>query len=202
MQDSKILLYSIPKGTIGTETSAILGTLLVSQFQLAAQRRAGMPSSERTPFALYIDEFQTFETTEFVSIITEARKYQLCLTLANQSLGDLPTQIKGAVEGVETSIYFAPFPSDASHVARAVGGRFTAEQLLDLDKWQAILKPGRASQAVKIHLDAPPKPGVSQVQRIRKNTLRTYPSVPPVRPKKRPPRQGDDVPGAGDPLPE
>ena len=202
MQESKILLCSIPKGTIGTDTSAILGTLLVSQFQLASQRRTALRAAERIPFYLYIDEFQSFATSNFVGIITEARKYQLCLTLANQTLGDLPAEMKGAVEGVETSLYFAPFPSDAAHVSRSLGGRFTTDALLDLDKWEAILKPGRASHAIKVRLSEPPQPGDATMQQtIRENTLRNYPSVRPARVAQELPAVGD-IPRTGDPLPE
>lgn len=201
MATSKILLCAIRKGTIGIETSAILGTLLVSQFQVAAQRRAAIPAHHRTPFYLYIDEFQSFETSGFINIITEARKYQLCLTLANQMLRSLSEETKAAVTGVETSVYFAPVDDDATHVSKALGGRFKTEELLDLDKFEAIMKPGRASQAVKVHLAAPAKPGPSYERTIRENTLRRYPSTPPRRRVSRP-RAVSDIPRAGDPLPE
>ena len=49
-------------------------------------RRAAMPNAARTPFYLYIDEFQSFATDALTSILAEARKYGLSLILAHQYL--------------------------------------------------------------------------------------------------------------------
>jgi len=202
IQEKKILLCSIPKSSIGGDTSAILGALLVSQFQLAALRRGSLPPKRRTPFYLYIDEFQTFQTSAFNEIITEARKYQLCLALANQKLADLDERTRGAVQGVETSIYFSLFPDDVPKVAKALGADYDVRNLLNLDKWEAIVKPGRSSQATKFDVSEPPKPGRGYEQEIRENTKKNYPSTLPPRDygkgKGKPP---DDEPKPGDPLP-
>jgi hypothetical protein len=214
IRDKKILLCSIPKSTIGPDISAILGALLVSQFQLAALRRGSLPPKKRTPFYLYIDEFQTFQTSAFNEIITEARKYQLCLTLANQKLADLDDLTRGAVQGVETSIYFSLFPDDVPRAAKALGADYDVRNLLNLDKWEAIMKPGRSSQAMRFDVSEPPKAGRGYDQEIRENTKKNYPSTFPPRdygkgrgkrpdggPKPSDPRP-DDEPKPGDPLPD
>jgi hypothetical protein len=201
IRDSRILLCSIPKAKIGEDISAILGALLVSQFQLAALRRGALPAQERTPFHLYIDEFQNFQTSAFNTILTEARKYQLCLTLANQQMDDLDEKTRGAVQGVESSFFFAPFPNDMSRVSKVLGDERNHD-LRNLDKWQAIYKPGKARDAQRFDVSAPPKAGRDYTATIITNTRKLYPSTTPARSYSRPrPLEKDDV-APGDPLPE
>lgn len=179
MQKRKIVLCSIPKPKIGMETSAILGALLVSQFQLAAMRRGSLPARERVPFYLYIDEFQNFQTSAFNEIMTESRKYQLCLTLANQKLADLEDKTRGAVQGAETFIYFRPFDEDANRVAKNLT-KFTADDLLNLDEHHAVVRQGKASNVSKIEIEPPPKAPRGYVEEIIDHTRTTYPSTPPL----------------------
>jgi hypothetical protein len=85
IQNNKILICNFAKGHIGEDTSALLGISVLTKLQLAALRRARLGQTERTPFYLYVDEFQNFATTSFVQLLSEARKYKLFLTMAEQS---------------------------------------------------------------------------------------------------------------------
>ena len=80
--------------------SMILGALLVTKIQLAAMSRADIPADQRSPFCLYVDEFQNFATDSFAGILSESRKYRLCLVLAHQYIGRLVTA--GGAVGVST----------------------------------------------------------------------------------------------------
>jgi hypothetical protein len=83
--DGKILICNFSKGILGEDTSALFGTTVLTKLQLASLRRARKDSSSRRPFYLYVDEFQNFATMGFVQMLSEARKYKLFLTMAEQS---------------------------------------------------------------------------------------------------------------------
>ena len=81
----KILICNFSKGMLGEDTSALFGTTVLAKLQTAALRRARIGEHNRVPFYLYVDEFQNFATTSFVQMLSEARKYKLFLTMAEQS---------------------------------------------------------------------------------------------------------------------
>jgi hypothetical protein len=175
MQEGKILLCNLSKPAIGGDTSSILGAMLVSQFQLAAMRRGRLPPAKRRPFYLFIDEFQNFQTSAFNEIITEARKYQLCLTLANQKLEDLDQKTRGAVQGAETTIVFRPFEHEATTLAKWLPEKFGAETLKDLDQLEFVIRAGKASNTKRRYLDFPPSPPKGFGEEIMAATRAAYP---------------------------
>jgi hypothetical protein len=85
MQDGKILLCNVSKGQLGEDTSELFGIMVLAKLQLATLRRANRPATDRPPFYVYVDEFQNFATPSFVQLLSEARKYGLFLTMAEQS---------------------------------------------------------------------------------------------------------------------
>lgn len=114
MDTQKILIVNLSKGLIGDENMSFLGLLLVQKMLAAALSREDIPSDERKDFFFYADEFQNFATEEFNSILSEARKYRLNLTLAHQYIGQLPESIKNAVFGNVGSLFIARCsPEDA-----------------------------------------------------------------------------------------
>ncbi len=119
MDESRILIANLSKGRMGHDKSNLLGALLVAQFQFAAMARANQPEHERRDFHLFIDEFQNFSTDSFASILAEARKYRLCLTLSHQYLDQLPLAVRQAVFGnVGNLISFRVSNSDAEALGR------------------------------------------------------------------------------------
>jgi type IV secretory pathway TraG/TraD family ATPase VirD4 len=89
MNNEKILLISVSKGILGDLNSSLLGMILVTKMQSAAMARQSMDPKLRKDFFLYIDEFQNFVTESIESILSEARKYRLSLTMAHQYIGQL-----------------------------------------------------------------------------------------------------------------
>lgn len=85
LNDKKIIICNFSKGLLGEDTSALFGTTILSKIQTAVLRRARTAQGERTPFYLYVDEFQNFATSSFAQILSEARKYKLFVTMAEQS---------------------------------------------------------------------------------------------------------------------
>jgi type IV secretory pathway TraG/TraD family ATPase VirD4 len=99
MDNQRIFIADVSKGKLGADKAGLMGALLVTQFQLAALSRADVPEAERKDFFLYVDEFQSFASDSFISILSEARKYRLCLTLSHQYVDQLRPEIREAVFG-------------------------------------------------------------------------------------------------------
>ncbi len=85
INSGKILVCNLSKGLLGEDTSELFGITILAKLQLATLRRARIEQTERRPFYLYVDEFQNFATTSFVQLLSEARKYKMYLTMAEQS---------------------------------------------------------------------------------------------------------------------
>lgn len=141
MDEGKILLVKLPKGLIGEDNATLLGAFIVTQLQLAALSRADIPEKERRDFYLYVDEFQNFATESFGTILSEARKYHLSLTIANQYMAQLLPQIKDAVFGnVGTLIAFRVGADDASQLAREFAPVFSPEDMVGLSIYNIYVK--------------------------------------------------------------
>lgn len=142
MDEKRIFIANLSKGQIGETHSSLLGSLLVTGFELAALSRADTPIDKREDFFLYADEFHHYATDSFASILSEARKYRLCLTLAHQYLGQLDEPIRDAVFGnVGTFCAFRVSEADASILERQFGGNLTGSQFTGLDNYQLCVRP-------------------------------------------------------------
>lgn len=94
MDNGKIFLVNLSKGRIGEDASALLGAMMVTKFQIEAMTRADIPEADRRDFGLYVDEFQNFATDSFATILSEARKYKLSLTMANQYIAQMAETVQ------------------------------------------------------------------------------------------------------------
>lgn len=133
MDEGKILICDLSRGRLGEDNAATLGALLITKIQLAAMSRANIPLSERRPFYLYVDEFQNFATDSFAVILSEARKYGLYLTVANQYVAQMEPTVRDAVFGnVGSMMTFRVGADDASALARYFEPVFEAGDLANL----------------------------------------------------------------------
>ena len=141
MDTGRLFIANLSKGRLGHDKANLLGSLLTTQFQLGAMARANRPESERRDFHLFIDEFQNFSTDAFASILAEARKYRLCLTLSHQYIDQLPLPIRQAVFGnVGTVISFRIGNTDAEIMEKEFGKAIPASALADLGRYEAVVK--------------------------------------------------------------
>ncbi len=141
MDEQKILIMDLSKGRIGEDNSKLLGGLLITRLQLSAMERVDIPESERKDFYLYVDEFQNFATEAFANILSEARKYRLCLILAHQYIAQLDEFVRPAVFGnVGTVVSYRVGAEDAEVLAKEFAPRFTEEDLVNLGKYDMYLK--------------------------------------------------------------
>jgi type IV secretory pathway TraG/TraD family ATPase VirD4 len=141
MDNKKILLVNLSKGRIGELNMRLLGMIFVVKIQMAAMSRAEIPEDQRQDFYLYVDEFQNFLTESFAQILSEARKYRLSLIVANQFIGQLTDEIKGAVFGnVGTMISFRVGPEDAEFMAKQFEPVFTQQDLINIENYNAAIR--------------------------------------------------------------
>ena len=141
MDNERLFIANLSKGRLGHDKANLLGSLLTTQFQLAAMARTNQPEHERKDFYLFIDEFQNFSTDAFASILAEARKYRLCLTLSHQYVDQLSLPVRQAVFGnVGTLIAFRIGYADAEIVEKEFGKTFPGSVLADLDRYEAVVK--------------------------------------------------------------
>ncbi len=150
MQEGKILLMNLSKGSVGEINSKLLGLIVVSKIQIAALRREKIAKSQRKDFFLYIDEFQNYVTQSIESILSEARKYRLSLNMAHQYLGQLEeggtsskkgVNLKDAVFGnVGTMMCYKIGAQDAEFMGKEMAPVFSDQDLINIDKFKAVMK--------------------------------------------------------------
>lgn len=111
----KIVLINLSKGKIGDVNAQMLGLIMITKLQAAIMKRAELPAEQRTPFYLYVDEFQNLITDTFAAMLSESRKYGLAVHLTNQYISQLPDSIRNAILGnVGTLIAFQIGAKDAA----------------------------------------------------------------------------------------
>jgi hypothetical protein len=132
MDNRRILIANLAKGAIGEQASNLLGSLLMSHLQLIAMERGAILPQERVPFFVHVDEFQTFSSDAFASLLSEARKFATHFTLANQYTDQLPNAVRSAVIGnAGTLVVFRVGSRDAELLApefRPMDGGALADQ--------------------------------------------------------------------------
>ena len=141
MDEGKILVVNLSKGLIGEDNAAILGAFIVTKVQLAAMSRSDIPDvMDRRPFYLYVDEFQNFATDSFAVILSEARKYGLNLTVANQYVAQMTDTVRDAVFGnVGTTISFRVSADDAPILVKQFEPTFEESDILQLNNRNFVI---------------------------------------------------------------
>ncbi len=141
MDSGKILLINLSKGKLGEENSNFLGLVLVPKILVAAMSRQEIPEEKRRDFFLYVDEFQNFATPDFATILSEARKYHLNLTVANQFIGQVDEEVKNAIFGnVGTMISFRVGVTDAAYLQREFQPVFGESDLINIERFHVYMK--------------------------------------------------------------
>ena len=147
----KVFLANLSTGLLTEGIAGVIGMFLVNKITNAAFRRARMPRDARPRFNLYIDEFQAFTSAEigFDRILSEARKYNLVLTMANQYVRQLAEVRHALLGNVGTLIAFRLGTEDAQLLAKEFN-TFTVEDILNLDRGQAVMRCGSSSRAFNL----------------------------------------------------
>lgn len=179
MDEGKILIVNLSKGLIGEDNAGILGSFLVTKIQLAAMSRSDIPNIEdRRPFYLYVDEFQNFATDSFATILSEARKYGLNLTVANQYISQMNETVRDAVFGnVGTMICFRVSADDAPILVKQFEPQFEANDLLQMHNRNFVINMvigGEKTPAFSARTLELPPPQIDNTGYIIENTRKLY----------------------------
>jgi hypothetical protein len=179
MDEGKILIVNLSKGLIGEDNAAILGAFMVTKIQLAAMSRSDIPRIEdRRAFYLYVDEFQNFATDSFATILSEARKYGLNLTVANQYISQMTDTVRDAVFGnVGTMISFRVSADDAPILSKQFEPQFEATDLLQMHNRDFVINMvinGEKAPAFSARTLLLPPEQIDNTGRIIENTRRNY----------------------------
>lgn len=146
MDEGKILIVKLTKGRIGDLNAALLGMIIIGKLLIAALEREGTEEKTRSPFYLYIDEFQNYLTDGIMTILAEARKYKLSLTMGHQFIGQLVreggnTKIRDAVFGnVGNKAIFRVGEDDAAFLKKVIGEGFEELDLQQIENFNFYLK--------------------------------------------------------------
>ena len=165
MDERKIIIMNMSKGLIGEQSATLLGALLITKIYLAAMSRENLNPEQKAvmaPMYFYVDEFQNFANDSFANILSEARKYKLALTVANQFIAQMEETIRDAVFGnMGTTITFRVGPLDAEFMERVFAPVFNGEDLQNISFGQVFLTlliDGMASKPFSAATLAPIQP--------------------------------------------
>lgn len=141
MAQKKIIFINLSKGRIGEENSSFFGSMFITKIKQAGMARAALPEAEREDFYVYADEFQNLVTDTFENLMSEARKYGLCLTMAHQYIGQLLPKVQAAVLGnVGSMITFRVGGEDAIRLEAEMTPIFRARDMINLGMQEFYIK--------------------------------------------------------------
>lgn len=141
MDEKKILLVNLSKGRLGDINANLIGLILVGKILMAALSRVDSLGKDLPAFYLYIDEFQNITTDSIATILSEARKYRLSLTIAHQFIAQLEESIKDAVFGnVGSMATFRVGAQDAEFLEKQYAPVFTEKDLMSVENRNAYVK--------------------------------------------------------------
>jgi len=139
-----LLLVRIPKGTLGEETSRLLGAFVIARVWQACMRRASLAENDRPDTALYVDEMHNYLVLprSFEDLLAEARGYRLSLVLAHQHMGQLNKEVREALAAnARTKLAFTCSPEDAFFLERHFTPELSEHDLSHLGTYQAACRP-------------------------------------------------------------
>lgn len=178
MDQKKILLVNLSKGRLGDINANLIGMIVVGKILMAALSRVDDVSKGYAPFFLHMDEFQNISTDSIATILSEARKYKLGLTVAHQFIAQLDEKIRDAVFGnVGSLAAFRVGPEDAEFLEKQFAPAFTASDLMNIENRQAfvrILANGTPTKPFNIGTMAPEPVVPEQVSSLIKLSLDNY----------------------------
>ncbi|MFD7655352.1 type IV secretory system conjugative DNA transfer family protein [Actinosynnema sp. NPDC059797] len=141
--DGGICLVRIPKGSLGEETTRLVGSLVVARTWQATTARVRIPQRQRHDASLVIDECHNFLNLPYPieDMLAEARGFRLAMTLAHQHLGQLPRELReGLSTNARSKIFFNASPEDAHELARHTAPRLSDHDLAHLGVYHAAVR--------------------------------------------------------------
>lgn len=168
MDEKKILLVNLSKGSLGDVNADLLGFVLVSKLQITALSRTDIPENQRKDFFLYLDEFQNFTTDTVATILSEARKYRLDLNLTHQFVAQLSDEIREAVFGnVGTIVSYRVGVDDSEMMAKQLAPVFDEYDLINAENFNCfvrLLAQNQPQRPFSLRVPPPPSGGDEELR--------------------------------------
>jgi hypothetical protein len=178
MDSKKILLVNLAKGRLGDINSNLIGLIVVGKILMAALSRVDSFGKEMNPFYLYIDEFQNITTPSISTILSEARKYKLSLTVAHQFINQLDEKIKASVFGnVGNMVVYRTGAEDAEVLQKQFEPVFKASDIMNIDNLNAYIKMlshGKPTKPFNIRVDHMPRGNMDIVDSLKELSYLKY----------------------------
>jgi hypothetical protein len=178
MDNKKILLVNLSKGSLGDMNSNLIGLILVGKILMAALSRSDTIGKNFAPFYLYIDEFQNVTTDSISTILSEARKYKLSLNIAHQFIAQIDEKIKDSVFGnVGSMAIFRVGSDDAEFLEKQLAPVFDAKDIMSINNFNAYVKmlsAGVPIDAFNIKAAPPEKGNYDQVDNLKQLSFLKY----------------------------
>ena len=181
MDEKKILMVNLSKGKLGEINANLIGLILVGKLQMAALSRVDAYGGPKLPnFYMYMDEFQNVTTDSIASILSEARKYGLSLTMAHQFLAQLKDNIKTAVFGnVGSMVIYRTSPEDADILVKQIEPVFTANDITKQEMFYSYIKMLAKGTPIKpfsmySHYNLQPKVNKNMVDKVKELSYLKY----------------------------
>jgi type IV secretory pathway TraG/TraD family ATPase VirD4 len=175
MDHKKIFLINLSKGKLGELNSSLLGLIIVGKLVMAAFSRVDQVEHERKDFYFYIDEFQNFATDSISTILSEARKYRLCLTVSHQFIGQLPELIRDSVFGnIGSMVVFRIGVEDGEFMQKQFEPTFNLKDLTGQDNFHfytRLMIEGKMSKPFDGKTFAPSKSNTELSKKIKEYYL-------------------------------
>ena len=148
MNQGKVILVKLSKWITGEVNSQIVWRMIAMQIKLAALKRANLDPKDRKPYFLYIDEFQNYVSKSIESILSEARKYKLGLTVAHQYIDQLKQEWLGGNLDLSKTIFgnignlfiYKVWAPDAEFLEKEMSPEFSQIDLVNADAHRAVCK--------------------------------------------------------------
>lgn len=178
MDEGKILLVNLSKGKIGDLNANLLGMIIVGKLLIAALSRVDIPQESRRDFNLFIDEFQNFTTDSIATILSEARKYRLNLTIAHQFIAQLKDDIRDSVFGnVGSLLSFRVGAPSAEVLEKQFEPELSINDLVNIDNFNAYVKllvHGETTDPFNIKTFKAESPDLERAKEIKENSINKY----------------------------
>ena len=174
MAEGKVLLVNL--AGFGVETRAVVGSLLLALLHSTALGRSQQPADQRRPFRIHVDEAHQFATDALENTFAETRKYGVSLTLAHQYLNQFSRAALDALATVSTTIIFGVNTDDARRLCAGLRQQVEIEDILRLDRGEAIARIGRDIVRIRTRPPAPPAPSIERdpADRIIEHSRQRY----------------------------
>ncbi|HZU12262.1 MAG TPA: hypothetical protein VFB58_05440 [Chloroflexota bacterium] len=185
LRSGSIVIVNTAKGTVGEDTSALLGATLLNLISLAVAEQACLPPHRRRPVTVVVDEFHTMPGADYEGILTELAKYGTNLILATQSLARLAA-LDREHPGAFRSLVFANLDGlfafhtsaeDARYLVPELGGEVDEQDLVGLGEHQCYVKLSAAGERLptfSVQLDPPPKIESSVIEQLARTSAARY----------------------------